>query len=307
MPLGLQYDVLNDTPASASPIEANYNRIEQYVNQEVITRDGVTAMVAQLQLVGNPINDLDAAPKQYVDQVLPVGIIMMYGGAAAPPGGRWAVCNGAEVESTIYPVLFTIIANSYSPAGTPAGRFHLPNLADRFAMGQGAIAGIGASGGSANGQVPAHSHTIDHGHAGTGSGWDSPDHAHLGIDHLHRVDIWSGGQNANHYHNDQGHGRYVFDGAPFPGGEAYGIQGNIHGRVISFEATTNWAAQDHAHAINGWTGAADRGLHTHGANVRHTHTTSTPAFAGRSGTEGVAATNTNLPPYVGVTYVIRVS
>ena len=105
--------MLNYTPASASPVEANFDRIEQHINQEVIERDGTVAMRAQLKLVGDPVNDLDAAPKQYVDQILPVGIIMMFGGTVAPPGGRWAVCNGAELESTVYPALFAIFGIAY--------------------------------------------------------------------------------------------------------------------------------------------------------------------------------------------------
>ena len=66
--LDMQYDILNDTPATASPVEANFNRIEQHINQELIERDGTVAMRAQLQLVGDPVTDLDAAPKQYVDR-----------------------------------------------------------------------------------------------------------------------------------------------------------------------------------------------------------------------------------------------
>ena len=83
------YDLLNYTPASASPVEANFNRIEQHINQELIERDGTVAMRAQLKLVGDPVAPLDAAPKQYVDQVLPIGIIMMYGGVDA--ACRWAL------------------------------------------------------------------------------------------------------------------------------------------------------------------------------------------------------------------------
>ena len=67
--LDVTYDILNDAPASASPVEANFNRIEQHINQEVIERGGTVAMVAQLQLVGDPVTPLDAAPKQYVDAI----------------------------------------------------------------------------------------------------------------------------------------------------------------------------------------------------------------------------------------------
>ena len=200
MPLDLQYDVINDTPASASPVEANYNRIEQYINQEVITRDGVTAMTAQLRLIGNPVSDLDAAPKSYVDAMLPIGIIMLFGGLAAPGGGRWALANGAELETAAYPEAYAILGTRFV-AGTPAaGRFNLPNLSDRVPVGAGASTAVGATGGNRDAVVPTHSHVMDHAHAGTTSGDDSPDHAHEGIDHLHGVNINSGDSNAYHNH-----------------------------------------------------------------------------------------------------------
>jgi len=86
--LTYQYDILNLTPANAQPVEANFTRIEDHVNQELIERDGSVAIRAQLKLVGDPIVALDAAPKQYVDQVLPIGLVMMWAAAAPPSNGR---------------------------------------------------------------------------------------------------------------------------------------------------------------------------------------------------------------------------
>jgi microcystin-dependent protein len=273
--LDLQYDLVNYTPANAAPPEANFNRIEQHTNQELIERDGTVAMRAQLRLVGDPVNDLDAAPKQYVDQVLPIGIVMMYGGAGAPPGGRWAVCNGAELESATYPQLFAIIANNFSPGGTPAGRFHLPNLTDRFAVGTGSIGGLGAVGGSRDSTLPAHAHSVDI--------WSSNED----VNHVHgfsgRTDA-----NGNHYHLPSGgsgvfivrRGDAVVSFSPGPG-VGY----------VEPDRTTDAGAHDHGYG--GTTG---------GVNVFHRH-----AVNGTSGQAGAAATNTNLPPYIGMTHVMRVS
>ena len=41
MKLDLQYDVLNYTPASASPVEANFNRLEQHDENKNETNDHV--------------------------------------------------------------------------------------------------------------------------------------------------------------------------------------------------------------------------------------------------------------------------
>ena len=89
---------------------------------------------------------------------------MMYGGVAAPPGGKWALCNGAELESALYPALFAVIGAAYSLAGTPAGRFNLPNLTDRFGIGAGAVASLGKTGGSKDLIIPTHNHSINHAH-----------------------------------------------------------------------------------------------------------------------------------------------
>lgn len=66
--IDLQYDLANDTPADAVPVEANFNRIEQHINQELIERDGTVAMREQLRLVNStPLNEFDATSKGYVD------------------------------------------------------------------------------------------------------------------------------------------------------------------------------------------------------------------------------------------------
>ena len=245
---------------------------------------------------------LDAAPKQYVDAVMPVGIIMMFGGAAAPPGGKWALCNGAELETTAYPDLYAIVGTSYV-VGTPAaGRFNLPNLVNRMPLGAGTAA-VGTTGGSANSVVPTHSHTIDHTHPASTSGTDSPDHTHLGVDHLHTVNIQSGNQSANHYHGGPGGGINLLSETDAGSGYYTGGGDSI---AALWRAGTHWEVGAHSHTVSGWTSAADRGLTTGGASARHTHSTTTSAMAGRSGTEGVAVTNANLPPYVVVQYIIRV-
>ena len=297
--IDLQYDLQNYTPASASPPQANFNRIEQHINQEVIERGGTVAMAAQLKLVGDPVAPLDAAPKQYVDQVLPIGIIMMFGGANVPPGGRWAVCNGAELEASSYPALFAVIANNFSPAGTPAGRFHLPNLQSRFAYG----GTPGATGGSADAIVPVHSHSIDHGHPDSSSGNDNAEHTHVGANHAHGVSIRSGDDTVQHYHYMRGK-----EVVPNPGG-SFGQSVVIDRTATNFGfiGQTDGISNSHQHDVNGGTGLADRGLTTSGRSAVHQHATSTPAMTGRSGTEGVAVTNTNLPPYLGVAHIMRIS
>jgi microcystin-dependent protein len=301
----LQYDLVNYTPASASPPQANFSRIEQHVNQELIERDGTVAMRAQLQLVGDPVNALDAAPKQYVDQVLPVGIIMMYGGTVAPPGGRWALCNGAELQTTDYPALYAVLGIAY---GGSAGRFNLPNLTDKFPRG----AAPGATGGNADAVVAPHTHPIDHTHAAAATGVESANHSHAGVDHLHGISINTGGAGNQHYHpmNAMEFIRYN------PFAPSATLAGTTPGNGVPIDVfqisgmTTSYESHDHGHAVNGATQGADRALSTTGVSANHTHNFQPPALSGSSGAASGAAasvTNANLPPYLGVTYIIRVN
>jgi microcystin-dependent protein len=300
----LQYDLINYTPANAAPPESNFNRLEQHINQELIERDGTVAMRAQLRLVGDPVADLDATPKQYVDQILPVGLIMMFGGAGTPPGGRWAICNGAEVESSMYPELFAVIGQAYSPPGTPAGRFHLPPLTNRMPLGAG-VAAVGATGGSADTIVPLHSHDMAHTHPAFNTGNDSPDHAHVGVDHLHSPgSLSTGWQSTNHVHGPGTQGQFLTVTI-----NPSGIVGSGGAQLAQavFNDYTAPANVDHYHAVNsGATGPADRGLTTAGATARHRHLFTPANHTGRTANEGVAPANTNLPPYVVVQYIIRV-
>lgn len=296
--IDLQYDLANYTPADSSPVEANFNRIEQHINQEIVERGGTVAMLAQLKLVGDPVADLDAAPKQYVDQVLPIGVIMMYGGAGTPPGGRWAICNGAELQTADYPGLYAVVGTAYG--STAAGRFNLPNLVNHFPMG----AAPGTTGGSADMPIVNHLHSMDHVHPTVTSSGHSVNHNHGGADHLHSFTANTTGANANHWHNPH---------APFSSYVAYrgtGGAGSLAaGSTLAYDATTDYMSADHAHGVSGQTSGADRGLTTTGANVDHSHQVTVPAYAGKTANPdgGVAVTNANLPPYVGVTYIIRVA
>jgi microcystin-dependent protein len=298
MALDLQYDLVNLTPANASPVEANFNRIESYINTDLIARDGSSAMTAQLQLVGDPVNPLDAAPKQYVDAVLPIGIVMMYGGTTAPPGGKWALCNGASLATVTYPDLFSIMGYSFGGAG---GSFSLPNFGGRTAVGPTTGYTHGATGGTADAVVVSHTHPIDHDHGSSTTGIESATHTHAGVDHLHGVNITTS-TNGSHNHTFSPFAAF-FNGTDanldlFDGGTSQGY---------ALTPFVN-ANGDHNHSVVGSTGAADRSLQTGGQSVNHTHAFDMPNFAGTSGaaSAGVSGTNQNLPPYSVVTFIIRV-
>ena len=305
--LTYDYDVINDTPAAATPVEANFNRTEQFVNQELVNRDGSVEMTGPLKLYGDPIQPLDAATKQYVDAVLPIGIIMMFGGAANPPGGKWALCNGAELESAAYPVLFTVIGSNF---GGSAGRFNLPDLRGRTGVGvEPGTTGLalGNTGGSRTTTVPKHDHAIDHDHAAVLSGTESAWHTHTGVDHLHGVQGWTGDISANHAHDIGESVRYN----PFVPTRYFQTTGGGGFPTDTYHGGNALQSNGHAHYFSGTSGAADRSLETGNQSVLHSHTVDVPAYAGRSGMTGddpvVGALGNNMQPYQVLNFLMRVS
>ena len=159
----LPNEILNDTPANATPVEQNYTTIEQYINSQVINRDGSVAMTAQLHLVGDPVNTNDAARKGYVDTLLPIGVMLPYCGQTAP-AGHWALCNGAALSTATYPKLYAVIGTRYG-TGT-AGTFKVPNMTARFPIGmdtaQTEFSSTGKMGGTFIVPVPQHQHAMPH-------------------------------------------------------------------------------------------------------------------------------------------------
>ena len=291
--LSLPYTIENGDAVDAGPVEGNYQTIQLFSNSEVIERGGTVAMTAQLKLVGNPVGALDAAPKQYVDQILPIGAITMFAGAAAPVGGVWLLCDGTEYQETTYPDLAKVI-------GATSGRFTVPNLVQRMPMGTGTGYAMGASGGSPDAAQVAHAHRIDHAHDYANTTPESADHAHLGADHLHGVSIVSDTQ-GNHTHTVL-LGQFL--NATQSNVTSHMQAGASNQLPISLNPTTD-AAGAHAHNINGQTGAADRALWTGGVNTAHVHGYSAPAMTGSTDTVGVAAAGANLPPYFVVNFIVR--
>jgi microcystin-dependent protein len=290
MPLDLQYDMVNYTPADSTPVEANFNRTQQYINTELINRSGSVAMTAQLQLFGDPVAALDAAPKQYVDSFVPIASILMYAGATAPAGGKWALCNGAELEQAAYPILFARIGQTY---GGTAGHFNLPNLTQKFPMGVSSTNALGTTGGSADSAVVAHTHAIDHTHAGTNTGVEDTAHGHV-------FAAATAGANARHTHGLASIELIQHTGAPtfytaVSGGGGFDIPSTLV-NISSLGTTPD--SPDHTHNISGGTG---------GQNVNHVHGVNVPGHSGPSGSTGSSATNANLPPYVTVNYIMRIA
>ena len=134
---------------------------------------------------------IDEQVYQNTQAALPIGTVVMFAGATAPP--NWMICAGQSLDRTTYAGLFAVIGGYYGAADST--HFSLPNFFNKQAIGANGVTGLGAVGGAASvtlsaGYLPQHSHTIP-----------DPQHYHTITDQAH-------GHTASqpaHTHGDQGH------------------------------------------------------------------------------------------------------
>lgn len=80
----------------------------------------------------------------------PPGMIVPYGGAAAPAG--WLLCDGSAVSRTAYADLFAVIGTTYG-AGNGSTTFTLPDLRGRVAAGANASNALASRAGADSKQI----------------------------------------------------------------------------------------------------------------------------------------------------------
>lgn len=284
------------TTADAVEVDQNYTVIVDYLNTDVISRDGLVAMQAPLQLVGaDPVSDDHATRKAYVDALLPVGTMMMYGAAAAP-SGRWKLCDGSSLQTAAFPKLFAVLQYSYGGSG---GTFNLPDMRHRVPIGLDAaddrFKTVGKKGGSYETSLVEHDHPISHDHPQFNTGNQNADHTHP-IDHNHAAFNTS---------TDSGVHTHL--------GEFLATRSPDTGTPVSVFVTSGSSSSGNANV--GGSNAAD-GDHRHfidipefkgsskGISANHQHPVNVPAFTGNSGKRGTAGID-QIPEYVTISYIIR--
>jgi len=178
----------------------------------------------------------------------------------------WKLCNGDAISRTTFNTLFSLIGTTFG-AGDGSTTFNLPNYKNRMPYGADTVA-VGATGGSANAIV------VSHNHGGVTGGQS--------VTHTHGVSITTGGQSVQHTHQMT---TYIgINGAS--GGTGY--VGNDSGGGTGPAETTSVNSVDHNHAVSGTTA---------NNSVDHTHTIAT---------DGASGTNANLPPYLGINFIIKI-
>jgi microcystin-dependent protein len=100
--------------------------------------------------------------------IIPVGVIVPWGGSSSNVPTDWMACDGSELSRTEYAALFAAIGTTYGSGTDGTTTFNLPNLRSRYLKGtSGTSEDIGNTGGSTTDththsdgsyQVPAHGH-----------------------------------------------------------------------------------------------------------------------------------------------------
>jgi microcystin-dependent protein len=204
--------------------------------------------------------------------LVPTGSLIMWPSVTIPTD--WKLCNGDAISRTTFATLYSLIGTTFG-VGDGTTTFNLPNYKNRMPYGADTVA-IGATGGSANAIVVSHTHT------GTTGGQS--------VTHNHGVVGTTGGQSAQHNHStldNTGSGGTIYQNV----GGLFGSdwQTAAYGSTANGTYVTGLNSVDHNHNLS----------FTSGNNsVDHNYAFTTDS-AGSSGT------NANLPPYLGINFIIK--
>jgi microcystin-dependent protein len=207
------------------------------------------------------------------------GSIKMWGSATPP--SNWLLCNGQSVSKNTYPTLFSRIGYTFGGIGN---FFNLPNLTNRFPIGAGELYTANSTGGNKDQIVVGHQHTATAQSIFTGN--VLPNHSHQ----------MSGSTNSVGSHAHAG----VLQAASNPEGRRVTLNRAVGRNDLDATGgnlgTTTATAGLHSHTIDANINSASAGVPSGTINTLVAIST-----------EGASGTNANLPPYIGVYYIIKAS
>lgn len=142
--------------------------------------------------------------------ITPTGVIHMWPTGTAPTG--FLLCDGTAVSRTTYNPLYVLIGTTFG-SGNGSSTFNLPNYVNRFPIGAGTTAALGAVGGTADAIVVAHTHTF----SGTSDAGGAHTHTITDPGHVHPISYRADLAGATGGYNIAGGGGSVNTGASTTG------------------------------------------------------------------------------------------
>jgi microcystin-dependent protein len=236
----------------------------------------------------------------------PAGTVIMWSGAANSIPTGYLLCDGSAINRLTYTDLFNAIGTAHG-SGDGSTTFNIPNLRNKFVVGEGTSYALAATGGSADATLVSHSHTVDshthsdgtlqadnHNHGSGNLTADNHRHAHGDLrigDHSH---TFSANLNTNtplyvpSGDVDRGGGSSIFsvDNAVLP----------------SVSGTTNGAGQIN---VGGDTSFTQPGVSGSTSDATANISGNTGGSSPGTDSQGSSATNANLPPYYSLCYIIK--
>ena len=197
--------------------------------------------------------------------LVPTGSLIMWPSVTIP--SDWKLCNGDAISRTTFATLFSLIGTTFG-AGDGTTTFNLPNYKNRMPYGADTVA-VGATGGSANAIV------VSHNHGGVTGGQSNQ--------HIHAYSGTTTNQSNGHVHISG----MPSDFGPFGVGVITSTSGKDGAVNYATSPVTGPVDTGHTHDYSGNTG---------NTNVDHTHSIAT---------DGASGTNANLPPYLGINFIIK--
>lgn len=160
---GLNYPAGSDSPSTLDDYLRSHAAFIAYLRDQVrpITLGGTGGATAEAARVA-----LSIYSRAEIAAMVEQPGSMKDWPAATPPTG-WLAMDGSAVSRTTYAALFAVIGTTWG-AGDGSTTFNLPNKAGRVSVGAGGAFTVGATGGSADAVVVAHTHGVnDPGHSHT--------------------------------------------------------------------------------------------------------------------------------------------
>lgn len=140
-------------------VAGNINFLGLITMAQTLAVTGNVSFGALVTLFADPVAAMQAATKQYVDALVPIGSIMSFTrGTVGLDTNRWKPCDGAALNRVTYAGLFAVIDTVYG-VGDGVTTFNLPDLRRRTIVGQGGT-GTGILGNTVSAVGGFETHTL---------------------------------------------------------------------------------------------------------------------------------------------------